>query len=107
MISKATQRKIFRWIHLVFAIPILGYLYSPYNELPNYAPVVRYISVPVISLAGYLMYAGPIFAGLGIVIWLGAIRFSGVGAAILSQVALFIAWKIWSVIRDRKSKVAS
>ena len=26
MISSATQRVIFRWIHIIFAIPILGYI---------------------------------------------------------------------------------
>ena len=36
----ATKRSILRWIHLVIAIPILGYIYSPFAELPNYAAVV-------------------------------------------------------------------
>jgi hypothetical protein len=35
MISKATKRSIVRWIHLVFAIPVLGYVYSPFEEIPN------------------------------------------------------------------------
>ena len=39
MISKTTQRAILRWIHLTFAIPILGYIYSPFEEIPNYAPL--------------------------------------------------------------------
>ena len=38
MISSATKRSILRWIHLIFTIPILGYVYSPFEELPNYAP---------------------------------------------------------------------
>jgi hypothetical protein len=46
------KRSIFRWIHIVFAIPIIGYIYSPFKELPNYAPVVRYVAVPVIVLTG-------------------------------------------------------
>jgi hypothetical protein len=37
------KRSIFRWIHLVFGIPVIGYIYSPFKELPNYAPVVRYV----------------------------------------------------------------
>jgi hypothetical protein len=28
MISDATKRSILRWIHLIFGIPILGYIYS-------------------------------------------------------------------------------
>jgi len=44
--KETTKRSIFRWIHIVFAIPIIGYIYSPFKELPNYAPVVRYAAVP-------------------------------------------------------------
>ena len=47
------------------------------------------------------MYAGAFFAIIGVAVWLGAYRLSGIGAAILSQVALFIARKIWLVIRAR------
>ena len=102
MISNATKRTIIRWIHIVFAIPILGYIYSPFAELPNYATVTRFVFVPVIILAGYWMYAGVVFAIIGVALWLGAYRLSGIGAAILSQVALFIARKIWLVIRARQ-----
>jgi len=103
MISKSTQRTILRWIHLTFAIPILGYIYSPFKELPNYAPAVRFFFVPIMILAGYWMYSGVFFAIVGAALWLGAYYLSGVGAAILSQVALFIAWKTWFVIRARRS----
>lgn len=58
MISAATQRIIIRWIHLVLAIPIIGYVYSPFEELPNYAPVVRFISIPVLVLTGLWMWKG-------------------------------------------------
>src|ERR1700730_16062797 len=102
--SNATKRTIIRSIHLIFAIPIIGYVYSPFAELPNYAPVVRYVSIPVLILSGYWMYAGAIFAIIGVALWLGAIQLSGYGAAILSQVALFIARKTWLVIRARQSK---
>ena len=56
--KEATQRSIFRWIHLVFSIPIIGYIYSPFNELPNYAPVVRYIAFPIIAVSGLWMWKG-------------------------------------------------
>ena len=104
MISKATKRSILRWIHLVLAIPILGYIYSPFEEIPKYASATRFVFVPVIMLAGYWMWRGYVFAIIGVAVWLGAYRLSGVGAAILSQVALFIAWKTWLVIRARSSK---
>ena len=102
--KEATKRSIVRWIHLVFAIPVLGYVYSPLEEIPNYAPVVRFVFVPVIILAGYWMYAGVFFAIIGVALWLGACYLSGYGAAILSLVALFIARKTWLVIRARRSK---
>ena len=104
MISRATTRSILRCVHLIFAIPILGYIYSPFAELPNYAAVTRFVFAPVIILAGYWMYAGVIFAVIGVAVWLGAYRLSGIGAAILSQVVLFIARKTWLVIRARQSK---
>jgi hypothetical protein len=58
MISNATQRVIVRWIHIVFAIPILGYIYSPFEEIPNYAPAVRFFFLPVMVLSGFWMWKG-------------------------------------------------
>src|SRR6266699_4862092 len=78
MIRNATQRSILRWIHLIFTIPIIGYVYSPFAELPNYAPVVRFVSIPVLILSGFWMYAGVFFAIIGVALWLGAYYLSGV-----------------------------
>ena len=58
MINNATKRAILRWTHLIFAIPIIGYVYSPFKELPNYAPVVRYVAIPAIALTGLWMWKG-------------------------------------------------
>jgi hypothetical protein len=58
IMSSATRRSIFRWIHIVFAIPIVGYIYSPFEEIPNYAPVVRFVAVPIIVLSGLWMWKG-------------------------------------------------
>ena len=55
---EATKRSILRCIHIVLAIPIIGYVYSPFKELPNYAPVVRFVAVPVIALTGLWMWKG-------------------------------------------------
>jgi hypothetical protein len=104
MISNVTKRSILRWIHLIFTIPILGYVYSPFVELPNYAPLVRFVFVPVLILSGYWMFSGVFFAIIGVAVWLGAYQLSGIGAALLSQVGLFIARKTWLVIRARNSK---
>ena len=104
MISSATKRSILRWTHLIFTIPILGYVYSPFEELPNYAPIVRFVFIPVLILSGFWMYAGVSFAIIGVALWLGAYYLSGYGAAILSQIALFIGRKTWLVIRARQLK---
>jgi hypothetical protein len=101
----ATRRSILRWIHLVFTIPILGYIYGPISEVQQYAPAVRFVFVPVIILSGFWMYSGVFFAIIGVAVWLGAYCLSGSGAAILSQVALFIARKAWLMMRARHSKV--
>jgi len=38
--KEATKRSIVRSIHLVMSIPIIGYIYSPFEQLPLYAPRV-------------------------------------------------------------------
>jgi hypothetical protein len=58
MISNDTKRSMLRWMHIIFGIPIVGYIYSPFKELPNYAPVVRYVAMPVIVLSGLWMWKG-------------------------------------------------
>lgn len=53
--KEATKRTIFRWIHIVFSIPIIGYIYSPFEEIPNYAPAVRYVFLPIMAVSGLWM----------------------------------------------------
>lgn len=54
----ATQRLIFRWIHIIFSIPIVGYIYSPFEKLPNYAFATRFVFLPVMVLTGLWMWKG-------------------------------------------------
>jgi hypothetical protein len=58
IVNRGITRSIFRWIHLVFSIPILGYIYSPFDKIPNYAPATRYVFVPVMILSGLWMWKG-------------------------------------------------
>jgi hypothetical protein len=102
--KQSTKRSILRWIHIVFTIPILGYVYGPASEVEQYAGAARFVFVPVLILSGYWMYSGVVFAIIGVALWLGANYLSGFGAAVLSQVALFIGRKTWLVIRARRSK---
>jgi len=104
IMKNATKRTILRWIHLVFTIPILGYIYSPASEVEQYAGGVRYIFVPVLLVSGYWMYAGVAFAVMGVAAWLGAYHFSGFGAALLSQVVLLIGRRVWLMMRGLRSK---
>jgi hypothetical protein len=48
----ATKRSIFRWIHIVLAIPIIGYIYSPFEKLPGNAAPTRFVFLPVMVLTG-------------------------------------------------------
>jgi hypothetical protein len=56
--TDATKRTIARWIHLVLAIPIIGYIYSPFEQIPNYAPMTRFVFVPAMLLSGLWMWKG-------------------------------------------------
>ena len=64
MMSEATKRAIFRWIHVSFGIPIIGYVYSPFEQIPNYAPAVRLVFLPVILLSGLWMWKGHVLRRL-------------------------------------------
>lgn len=56
--SQGATRTIFRWIHIVFGVPIIGYVYSPFDKIPDYAPLVRYFFLPGILLSGLWMWKG-------------------------------------------------
>lgn len=54
----STTRKILRWLHIVVAIPIYGYIYSPFEKLPEYARPTRFVFFPLMLLTGLLMWKG-------------------------------------------------
>jgi len=58
VMNRSLTRTIFRWIHIIFSIPILGYIYSPFDKLPAYAFKTRYIFLPVMVLTGLWMWKG-------------------------------------------------
>ena len=62
--KEATKRSIVRWIHIVFAIPILGYIYSPFDKIPAYARPTRFVFVPVMLLSGLWMWKGHVLRRL-------------------------------------------
>jgi hypothetical protein len=56
--SHGVTRTICRWIHIVVSIPILGYIYSPFENLPQYAAPTRYVFLPTMVLTGLWMWKG-------------------------------------------------
>jgi thiosulfate reductase cytochrome b subunit len=107
MISHAVKRSILRAVHLILSIPILGYIYGKPAEVQQYAAATRFVFVPVLILSGLWMYAGVVFAVIAVGLWLALYELHGSGAAILGQVALFMARKIWLVLRARRLQVAA
>ena len=62
--SPAVQRSIVRSVHIVFSIPLIGYVYSPFEEIPNYAPAVRFVFLPLLVLSGLWMWKGHVLRRL-------------------------------------------
>ncbi len=56
--KETTKRSIFRWIHIVLAIPIVGYIYSPFDLVHYYAAPTRFVFVPGIVLSGLWLWKG-------------------------------------------------
>ena len=53
-----SQRTICRWIHLIVSIPIFGYIFSPFEKLPDYAPATRFVFFPIMVFTGLWMWKG-------------------------------------------------
>lgn len=56
--KEASKRAIIRSLHLILAIPIIGYIYSPFDQIPNYAPLTRFVFLPAMVLSGLWMWKG-------------------------------------------------
>ena len=56
--NDGNKRVIFRWIHIICSIPIIGYIYSPFEVLRDYAPLTRFFFLPVMVLTGLWMWKG-------------------------------------------------
>ncbi len=54
------ERTILSWIHLIFGMPLLGYIYGPAEAVPQDAPRFRIVFVPVPILAGLWMWKGAV-----------------------------------------------
>jgi thiosulfate reductase cytochrome b subunit len=56
--KETTKRSIIRWIHVIFALPLVAYIYGPPAETVQYLPYFRYVYVPVVVLSGLWMWKG-------------------------------------------------
>jgi hypothetical protein len=64
IMKDAKKRSLLRWTHIVFSIPIVGYIYSPFEQLPNYAPTVRFVAIPAMIVTALWMWKGHVFRRL-------------------------------------------
>ena len=56
--KEATKRSVFRWIHIVCGVPMLGYIYDSPANTASYAFSVRYVFLPVLLVSGLWMWKG-------------------------------------------------
>src|SRR5437588_6122321 len=106
----STKRLILRIVHLVAVIPVLGYVYQPVAEAAEYQRFTQLVFIPVAILAGYWMYMGLAWAILGAVSWVTLNYFlgqAGFGYALLAQIMIFVARKIWLMTRKRQAAGAA
>ena len=52
------MRSIVRWIHIVFGLTLLGYIYGPPEETRQYLPFFRCGYFPIVLLSGAWMWKG-------------------------------------------------
>ncbi len=59
IMNQNTKRSILRWIHILFGLPLAGYIYGPPSETLQYLPFFRYIYLPIVLLSGGSHVEGP------------------------------------------------
>jgi len=59
-----TKRSILRWLHIIFGLTLLGYIYGPPSETVKYLSFFRIFYVPVVLLTGLWMWRGHMVARL-------------------------------------------
>jgi thiosulfate reductase cytochrome b subunit len=62
--TATTKRTILRWIHILFALPLIGFIYGPPAETEQYRPYFQYLYMPLVALSGLLMWKGHLLARL-------------------------------------------
>jgi hypothetical protein len=107
----SAKRTILRIVHLVSVIPVLGYVYQPVAEAAEYQRFTQLVFIPLVILTGYWMYMGVAWAMLGAASWVMLNYFlgpqTGFGLALIAQIMLFVARKIWITIRRSQTSATA
>lgn len=56
--GEGTKRAVARWLHIGAGIPVIGYIYTPFEALPSFAHLVRYGFLPTVLVVGLWMWKG-------------------------------------------------
>jgi len=56
--TQSNKRSILRWTHILFGLPVIGYIYGPQEEVQQYVNVHRFFILPVLLLTGFWMWKG-------------------------------------------------
>ncbi|QDU31016.1 hypothetical protein ETAA8_61690 [Anatilimnocola aggregata] len=56
--NQNTKRSILRWTHILFGLPLIGFVYGPPAETEPYRYMFQYVFVPVLLLTGLWMWKG-------------------------------------------------
>jgi thiosulfate reductase cytochrome b subunit len=56
--TAATKRSILRWIHIVFGLTLVGFIYGPPEEVAPYRDIFRYIFMPAVIVTGLWLWKG-------------------------------------------------
>lgn len=56
----SAERKLIRWIHIVFSVPIVGYIYGPLATIPVSSIIVKWIIFPLLVLSGLWLWKGQV-----------------------------------------------
>lgn len=56
----STERKIIRWLHIVFSIPVIGYIYGPVATMYYPSLFTKTVFIPVIVLSGLWLWKGAV-----------------------------------------------
>lgn len=54
----STERKLVRWLHIIFSIPIIGYIYGPVKQIPQAVLAIQWVLLPSIVFSGIWLWKG-------------------------------------------------